>query len=79
MNARWFVLGIQLGVQHSDLEGIQQSHPAASVEDLLIHMLVCWIRSNTTSSWSDVITALREMNETRLADELESSYTTESN
>ena len=79
VSSRWFVLGIHLGVQHSDLRKIQQTYPTASVDDLLIHMLDSWFRSNTCCCWRDVITALRELNETRLADELESSYPTEGN
>ena len=79
VNSKWFVLGIHLGVQYSDLQKIKQTYLAASVEDLLIHVLYSWLRSNPSSSWSNVITALRDLNETILADELESSYTTESN
>ena len=39
----------------------------------MIHMLDSWLKSDTSYSWSDVITALRDIHENTLADELESS------
>ena len=71
VSSRWFALGIRLGVQLSDLRKIQQTYSTASVDDLLIHMLYSWLRSNASCSWSDVIAALRDLDENRLADELE--------
>ena len=42
----------------------------------MIRMLDSWLKSSTSCSWNDVITALRVINETTLADGLELQLST---
>lgn len=68
------MLGEHLGVQRSILDEIRNEYSTASVEEQMIHMLACWMKSGASFSWSDIITALRCINENTLADELHSEF-----
>ena len=80
INNIWFDLGIQLRVTPNELEGIQQTNPAASPSRLMVHMLDKWLKSNISfGSWrQDLIKALKVINVIALAEELESQLTTDS-
>ena len=69
MNNKWFELGIELGVEYHELQGIQQTaNPAVSVSRLMIDMLERWLTKHTSRSWRrDIIKALINIGVTALA------------
>ena len=74
MHNRWFELGTLLAVSYSDLQEIKQNNPTAGTGELMIHMLDKLHRSNSPCPWINIITALRVIKETKLADDLEAKY-----
>lgn len=64
---KWYVLGTQLGVKRSVLEGIREK---GSVEEKMIQMLHKWHDSSTSCSQMDVVEALENMGLHQMAENL---------
>ena len=72
--AQYHSLGQQLGLEEHQLDEIEADHPLGSdgaVQRRLNSVLRVWYRGQSNATWSDVITALRIIGETRLAAEIE--------
>ena len=44
------------------------------IADMKIDMFKRWLKSNTKAAWKDVVSALRQMNENRIAKCIEEQY-----
>ena len=70
----WFMLGVQLNVDHAKLERIQMNYPGRA-QECQYHMLHTWIDTGN-ASWIELVTALRSplINNKKLAQEIEEKY-----
>ena len=71
VRAKWYNIGVQLGVSVGTLDAIEKQYSDPS--DCLIKTLTTWLKSSTPG-WTNVVDALNVVGETRLAAELEHTY-----
>ena len=76
ISARWYQLGLQLGVKPGTLDRIRAQF--SDPRDQLLEMLKTWLESDVNCSWKTLVEALRSRSvETRqLAEVLETKYCT---
>ena len=74
MASQWRELGVQFGFRESDLDGIQQSHPAGGVNQWLRSMLEAKIDSCPGFSWNDVLAALETLGQCTLAEHIRRTF-----
>ena len=67
----WHTLGIQLDLTTSQLNNIHVTYHAHGVDRLKTEMFDVWLKSSPNASWTDLITALRAMDEERVANDIE--------
>ena len=67
----WHTLGIQLDLTTSQLKDIHVTYHAYGVDRLKTEMFDVWLKSSPNASWTDLITALRAMDEERVASHIE--------
>ena len=58
LTAKWFNLGLALGLSSDALDQIESNHPRDSLR-CLTEMIKAWLRSNLQSSWRGLASALR--------------------
>ena len=68
----WYELGIQLDITPGTLDTVREDHP--TVKRRLVAMLEKWQNKYPNKGWSDILTALREMEKNDLANEVASNY-----
>ena len=66
----WYMLGIHLDLTPSQLNDIHVTYHAHGVERLKSQMFDVWLKSSPDASWTDLITALRAMDENTIASEI---------
>ena len=71
--SRWYQLGIQLGLQPSQLHQIEKAFPT-EIDRCKIKMVDLWLQSTPGASWRHVITALRELGNRTAAERIELKY-----
>ena len=72
---KWNDLGRVLLVPVPKLREIEISHGSEGVSRCLTELLKYWIESSSPENpWDDVISALRNLDQNRLADQLETKY-----
>ena len=69
----WFMLGTRLGVQSHLLHTIQESNPH-NPQRCKLDMLDTWLRNTSNPSWNDVMNALCQMEEKKVAKKIEQMY-----
>ena len=67
----WHTLGIQLDLTTSQLKDIDVTYHAHGVDRLKTEMFDLWLKSSPDASWTNLITALRAMDEERVASDIE--------
>ena len=67
----WHTLGIQLDLTTSQLNNIRVTYYAHGVDRLKTEMFDVWLKSFSNASWTNLITALRAMDEGRVASDIE--------
>ena len=67
----WNMLGTQLDLTPSQLNNIHVTYHAYGVDRQKQEMFKVWLKSSPNASWTDLITALRNMDENRVANEIE--------
>ena len=67
----WYTLGIHLDLTTSQLDDIQVTYHAHGVNRLKTEMFIVWLKSSPDASWTDLITALRAMDENTIASEIQ--------
>ena len=68
----WYELGIQLDITPATLNAVREDQP--TVKRCLVVMLEKWQIKYPNKGWSDIITALREMERDNLADQVVSKH-----
>ena len=68
----WYQLGINLSLQTYELNKIQQDYGGNDQQTL--QMLDLWLRHTPSASWLDVLNALEEMGENRVAENIRQKY-----
>ena len=67
----WYTLGIHLDLTPSQLNDIQVTYHAHGVNRLKTEMFIVWLKSSPDVSWSNLISALRFMDENTIASEIQ--------
>ena len=68
----WQNLGLQLKIRQSVLEEVEINNH--DVNKRKRSMLIRWLKSNTKAAWDDIVSALRNMEEMRVAETIEEKY-----
>ena len=71
----WHQLGINLGLETHELLQIERDHQGN--ERRKLEMLNLWLQRNQKASWGDVVSALKEMEENRVAENIRQKYLSE--
>ena len=67
----WHTLGIQLDLTTSQLKDIDMTYHVQGVNRLKTEMFDVWLKSSPNASWTDLITALRAIDEEKVASDIE--------
>ena len=70
----WYGLGLRLGIAICKLRGIELTFHMHGLDRLKTEMLNLWLNSSPDATWGDLITALRAMDENRVASDIEAVY-----
>ena len=71
----WRTLGLYLGVEISTLEKVEKDYQ--EIQTRMMKMLTIWIKSKPKAAWEDVVSALCEMGENRVAEHIRVNYCSE--
>ena len=66
----WHGLGRRLGLTMSQLRGIELTYRVDGIHRLKAEMFDVWLRGSPNASWTDLITALRAMDEGTVASDI---------
>ena len=64
----WYLLGIKLNLQPHELKKIEQDHHGNDRQR--VEMLDLWLRRAPNATWDDVVTALQQMGENTVAENI---------
>lgn len=67
----WYQLGIQLEVEKHKLDMIYKQYHIEGVSVMKIQMFEVWLKSDPEASWDKLVTALIEIGQDRIAQDLE--------
>ena len=70
----WYQLGLYLNLQTHDLNKIQQDHAHQGNDRQMVEMLALWLRRTPNATWGDVVSALQQMRENRVAENIRQKY-----
>ena len=63
----WYQLGVYLNLQTHELDKIQQDHAHHGNDRQMLGMLALWLRRTPNATWGDMVSALQQMGENRVA------------
>ena len=66
----WYQLGVYLNLQTHELDKIQQDHAYHGNDRQRLEMLRLWLRRTPNATWDDVVSALQQMGEDRVAENI---------
>lgn len=70
----WYKLGINLGLKKHDLNKIQQDYAHQGNDQQRLEMLNKWLQRTPRASWGDVVSALAQIGEDRVAENVQQKY-----
>jgi len=70
----WFTFGVLLGVPPSRLKAIQASKGQGGVQQWKVDMFQAWLDNKLDASWEDIVSALKQLENLRLATKLKKKY-----
>ena len=70
----WYQLGLYLNLQTHDLSKIQQDHAHHGNDRQMLEMLSLWLRRTPNATWEDVVNALQQMGENRVAENIRQKH-----
>ena len=70
----WYQLGLYLNLQTHDLNNIQLDHAHHGNERQMVEMLSLWLRRTPNATWGDVVSALQQMGENRVAENIRQKH-----
>ena len=68
----WFLLGINLGLQKHELTKIERDYQGN--DRRRVEMLNLWLQRTPNATWEDVVDALQQMGENRVAENIREKY-----
>ena len=71
--SRWQELGIWLRLPMHQLESIQITYHEQGIGIIKAHIFDLWLKRSLNPSWTDLITALRKMDQNSIAHEIEAA------
>ena len=71
---KWFDLGLNLNLEKHELDKIQLDHAHQGNERQRLEMLDKWLRCTRCATWGDVVRALEQMGENRMAENIHDKY-----
>ena len=63
----WYQLGLYLNLQTHELDKIQQDHAHQGNDRQMVGMLALWLQRTPNATWEDMVSALQQMRENRVA------------
>ena len=72
--SNWYQLGINLDLETHNLDNIQQNYAHQEVDQQRLEMLDLWLRRKLNDTWEDVVSALQQMGENRVAESIRQKY-----
>ena len=72
--SNWRKLGLSLGVEDYELDKIERSYPTEDCDGWKQKIFSLWLRRTPSSSWRNVVRALRQMGENTLAETIKQKY-----
>ena len=70
----WHTLGLKLNLTMSQLEDIRVTYHVYGLGVLKARVFDAWLKSSPSASWSDLISALKSVNEHRVASDIAARY-----
>ena len=70
----WHTLGLKLNLTMSQLEDIRVTYHVYGLGVLKARVFDGWLKSSPSASWSDLVSALKSMNEHRVASDIAARY-----
>ena len=70
----WYQLGLYLNLQTHDLSKIQQDHAHHGNDRQMVEMLSLWLRRTPNATWGDMVNALQQMRENRVAENIRQKH-----
>lgn len=70
----WYTLGLNLGVQETELQHIQRSYSTEGSRRWKQETISLWLRQTPGASWENVVKALQKMGENKVAEKIELKY-----
>ena len=70
----WYQLGVYLNLQTHELNKIQQDHANQGNDRQRLEMLALWLQRTPNATWEDVVSALEQMGENRVAENVCQKY-----
>ena len=68
---KWHSLGIQLDIPVEQLDSIEKTYHMQGSDRLKTEMFNKWLKRSPNASWTDLITALRDIDEVTVANDIE--------
>ena len=72
VTADWYRLGLNLGLETSELNKVQQDYHGSDQQ--MLQTLDLWLRRTPDASWLNVVSALETMGENRVATNIRQEY-----
>ena len=69
----WHALGIQLGLEMSQLKDIDVTYNKYGLKRMKAEMFSVWLSISSSASWTDLIKALKAIGEDKVASQIEVS------
>lgn len=70
----WYKLGINLGLKKHDLSKIQQDCAHQGNDQQRLEMLNKWLQRTPHATWEDVVSALAQIGEDRVAENIQQKF-----
>ena len=70
----WYQLGVYLNLQTHELDKIQLDHAHQGNDRQMLGMLSLWLRRTPNATWEDVVSALQQMGENRVAEKIRQKH-----
>ena len=70
----WYQLGVYLNLQTHELDKIQQDHAHQGNDRQRMEMLDLWLRHTPNATWDNVVSALQQMRENRVAENVHQKH-----
>ena len=74
VRTKWFLLGINLGLKKDELDRIKIDFACEGCDRQLLEMSDKWLQCTPNAIWGDVVSALQQIEENRVAEDISRKY-----